>query len=70
MILAPTTASGREQIIPNFGAHEQIYVSHEAIAALVGFGHIRYDADYGPNAKVYRPVKHADADTVRSWIDE
>ena len=66
--MAPENAVGREQIIPNVGAHENIYVTHEQVVALVSFGHIRYDADYGPNAKVYRPANEADAAKVRSWL--
>ena len=69
--LAPETNPGREQIIPNIGAHDQIMFSHEAIVALVAFGHIRYEPEYGPNAKVYRPTNPmADAEMVRSWVDE
>lgn len=66
--LAPEGAPGKEQIIPNLGAHEQIYPTHEQIVALVSFGHIYYDPEYGPNAKVYRPVEHSDAEKVRSWL--
>ncbi len=66
--MAPETAVGVEQIIPTLGEHEQILADHETIEALVVWGLVRYEPDYGPNAKVYRPVEHADADKVRSWI--
>lgn len=66
--LAPPGAVGRTQIIPNRGPHEQIYVDEETIGALVWMCLVNYDPEYGPGAKVYRPVGEADADEVRTWI--
>jgi hypothetical protein len=60
---------GAWQIIPNCGAHEQISVSREVIWWLLGAGYIEHDPEYGPGARVFRPVEPlTDADTVRSWL--
>lgn len=67
-MLAPETNPGREQIIPNNGPHEQIYIERETAEILVFLELIEYDPHYGPNAKVYRPVDFVDAKTVRSWL--
>lgn len=67
-MFAPPQNPGRKQVIPTYGAHEQIYITDEQEYALVWLSFIYYDADYGPNAKVYRPVKPCTADVVRSWL--
>jgi hypothetical protein len=60
---------GAEQIIPTTGPHEQIMIDAEQAQLLVWIGYIVYDPEYGPNAKVYRPVSDlVDADKVRSWL--
>lgn len=64
----PAVRVGRPQIIPNRGAHEQIYCTPEQIETLRFFGYIEYEPDYGPNANVYQPVGEADAEKVRSWL--
>ena len=66
--LAPPEAMGRDQIIPSRGDHEQIYPTKEQIRALVALGKIDYDEEYGPGARVYRPVGAADAKEVSSWM--
>lgn len=68
--LAPVDAFGKEQIMPNRGPHIPVYANHDAIVALVVFGIIKYDEDYGPRARVYRPVGAADTDKIRSWLEE
>lgn len=55
--LAPSDAPGRTQIIPDRGAHTQLYVSDDVAAMLVYLGFVYYAADYGPNARVYRPCE-------------
>jgi hypothetical protein len=67
-MLAPAEAIGVEQIIPSTGPHEQILVGHEQVVALHFFEAIDYDPEYGPGAKVYRPVGLADAATIRGWL--
>jgi hypothetical protein len=66
--LAPEDNCGTPQMIPTRGPHEQIPIGNHQAAALVLMGLIEYDPDYGPNAKVYRPVNPADAATMRRWI--
>lgn len=65
---APLGSIGRPQVIPNRGAHEQIHPTDEQIKSLVVLGLIKYEPEYGPGARVYRPTKPADADKVRSWL--
>lgn len=67
-LLAPTNAIGRCQIIPNRGPHSQVFIDEQLARALVILGKINYDASYGPNAKVYRPINPATAEMVASWL--
>lgn len=64
----PPTASGYIQIIPTNGPHEQIYVDHSMIRALLVLDLVAYQPEYGPNARVYRPKGLVDADGIRAWF--
>lgn len=66
--LAPPTAMGRTQIIPSCGPHTQVYCSELTAKTLVMLGLIDYDPDYGPNARVYRPVHRVSGETVQGWV--
>lgn len=65
---APKENLGRPQIIPNIGAHEQIYPDEEQLKAAVYLGLVYYEPEYGPNAKVYRPTRPTDADGIRGFF--
>jgi hypothetical protein len=65
----PRIAVGPWQIIPSSGAHTQFLVKEQTIHTLLTFGLIGYDEDYGPNARVYRPIKQGvDAAQVARWL--
>ena len=65
---APRNNPGAPQIIPNRGAHDQILVNEMEIYSLLLLEAIEYEPEYGPNAKVYRPVGPADTDTILGWL--
>lgn len=67
---APANAAGRNQIIPSTGPHTQHYVSETTIRCLVRMGLIEYAADYGPHARVYRPVSLLDSEGVNKLVEQ
>lgn len=67
---APPFACGEPQVIPNRGPHIQLYIDPDVIKQMVYVGLVRYDPEYGPGARVYRPTMPADAAKVMSWIGD
>lgn len=66
--LAPSSAHGRTQIIPDRGAHTQLYVPDDVAASLVYLGLVYYAADYGPDARVYRPCEGVSFAAIQRMI--
>lgn len=69
-LFAPSSSVGVTQIVPTLGAHEQIIPTDEQLTRLVVSGQIVYEPDYGPNARVYRPVGYKDGNAVRKLLTD
>lgn len=67
-LFAPESAIGKSQIIPTTGAHVQIPVDDFTLGRLIAQAKIVYDPEYGPGARVYRPIGTVDAETIKEWL--